>query len=293
MNRHAYLIIIHNNFYNFEKLIQMLDDERNDIYVHVNKKVKNFDFDKYKAMVKKSKLTFSKKRVAIFWGSPLLLEAEMILLDLAYKSDNYSYFHLISGADLPIKSMDYIYDFFESKNGNEFVDFDTISRVEWLDYYYPLLQAEKYCKKNRLIYYIYERASVAIVNAQKKVKIHRTKAYSVKPEKGSNWFSITSDFAAFCIERYYRKYRRLFKYTILPEENFVQMMINEGGYRDRLYSGGNMRLIKWDGGNSPLTLDIDDYDEIMQSGCLFARKFDGDNKVEVIDKLFKMIKEIK
>ena len=44
MQKHAYLIMSHNDFYILEKLLRLLDDRRNDIYVHIDKKVKNFDF---------------------------------------------------------------------------------------------------------------------------------------------------------------------------------------------------------------------------------------------------------
>ena len=42
MGKHAYLIIAHNNFYILKKLIALIDDERNDIYIHIDKKTKNF-----------------------------------------------------------------------------------------------------------------------------------------------------------------------------------------------------------------------------------------------------------
>ena len=45
MKKHAYLILAHNNFYCLERLLKLLDDERNDIFLHVDKKVKNFDSD--------------------------------------------------------------------------------------------------------------------------------------------------------------------------------------------------------------------------------------------------------
>ena len=48
MNKHAYLIIAHNNFYILEKLILLIDDIRNDIYLHIDSKVKNFNFDHFK-----------------------------------------------------------------------------------------------------------------------------------------------------------------------------------------------------------------------------------------------------
>lgn len=43
--KHAYLIMAHNNFYILEKLLRLLDDSRNDIYVHIDKKVSEFDFE--------------------------------------------------------------------------------------------------------------------------------------------------------------------------------------------------------------------------------------------------------
>ena len=48
MGKHAYLIMAHNEFYILEKLLKLIDDERNDIYLHIDKKAKNFNFDKIK-----------------------------------------------------------------------------------------------------------------------------------------------------------------------------------------------------------------------------------------------------
>ena len=56
MKKHAYLIMAHTQPELLKKLLQMLDDERNDIYLHIDKKVKNFDFDKFKNIAKKSKI---------------------------------------------------------------------------------------------------------------------------------------------------------------------------------------------------------------------------------------------
>ncbi len=39
-SKHAYCIIAHNNFNQLQILIDMLDDARNDIFVHIDKKVK-------------------------------------------------------------------------------------------------------------------------------------------------------------------------------------------------------------------------------------------------------------
>lgn len=44
--------------------------------------------------------------------------------------NKYFRYHLISGADLPIKSQDYIHDFFEKNADYEFVHYDTEERLK-------------------------------------------------------------------------------------------------------------------------------------------------------------------
>lgn len=38
MKKHAYLIIAHNNWKILERLLILLDDNRNDIYLHIDRK---------------------------------------------------------------------------------------------------------------------------------------------------------------------------------------------------------------------------------------------------------------
>lgn len=58
MKKHAYLIIEHKDNFVLETLIELLDDSRNDIFIHIDKKTKNFNFEKYKNKVKFSKIYF-------------------------------------------------------------------------------------------------------------------------------------------------------------------------------------------------------------------------------------------
>lgn len=50
--KHAYLIIAHNDFDILEKLLVLLDDDRNDIFIHIDKKVKSFDFEYFRNKTK-------------------------------------------------------------------------------------------------------------------------------------------------------------------------------------------------------------------------------------------------
>lgn len=40
-DKHAYLISVHQKPMQLKKLVQVLDDERNDIYVHIDKKARD------------------------------------------------------------------------------------------------------------------------------------------------------------------------------------------------------------------------------------------------------------
>src|SRR5665647_2704495 len=131
--KHSYLILAHNNYYILERLIKLLDDDRNDIFIHVDKKVVGFDEGYFLKQVKKSALFFIQPRVDVKWGHITFVEAEFLLFRRAYEHGQYSYYHLISGVDLPIKSQDYIHSFFDQNNGKEFlgISIDSKSDIEY------------------------------------------------------------------------------------------------------------------------------------------------------------------
>ena len=116
-SRHAYLIMVHKDMYSFEKLLQLLDYELNDIYVHVDLKCKNFNYDLYKSLINKSKLIFIEDRYSVIWGGVSQIDAELSLLKTAQKNGNYSYYHLMSGSDLPLESPRKIHQFFNENDG--------------------------------------------------------------------------------------------------------------------------------------------------------------------------------
>ncbi len=65
--KHAYLIMAHNNFNQLKKLLELLDYEKNDIYIHIDKKSK-FDKSELVKDIKKSKVYFT-ERINVKWGS--------------------------------------------------------------------------------------------------------------------------------------------------------------------------------------------------------------------------------
>ena len=56
--KHAYLIIAHNNWKQLSLLLSVLDDERNDIYIHIDKKSKNVPIDSLRKSVRNQNYIF-------------------------------------------------------------------------------------------------------------------------------------------------------------------------------------------------------------------------------------------
>ena len=114
----AYLIIAHNEPEVFGTLLGLLDDERNDIFVHVDAKADIAQFRRFET--ERSKLCFI-DRMSVYWGDESQVEVELRLLRSARSAGRYDYYHLLSGVDLPLKSQNYIHRFFAEHAGAEFV----------------------------------------------------------------------------------------------------------------------------------------------------------------------------
>lgn len=63
----AYLIIAHKNDLTFKTLLRMLDDARNDIFVHMDSKNKSYDPNEMQGMMKHANLYHS-ERTSVQWG---------------------------------------------------------------------------------------------------------------------------------------------------------------------------------------------------------------------------------
>lgn len=284
---HAYLIEAHKSDYTLETLLKLLDDDRNDIFIHMDKKNDTFNENYFCNLLKKSNLYFT-ERINVNWGAYSQIEAELILLETAINHRKYEYLHLLSGQDLPIKSQDYIHNFFHQNEGREFVrfqnsEFQQNDRVSYFHTFQEILPRD-----NRF----FNRINQIFLNIQKFLGIKRNK--NIIFQKGTNWFSITSDLAQYVLDS--RSWiRKTFKYTFCADEIFLQTLIINSEFKDRLYNKefnndliSIMRLIDWNRG-APYTFELKDIDEIASSSMLFARKFDASTDRDIIEKIYKQI----
>lgn len=112
----------HGNGHVLAHLIATLDHPDNDIFVHIDKKADKSLLIQH-ITPHSSRLFILNKSIDVHWGGYSLIEVEMLLFRTAMEYGRYDYFHLMSGQDLPIKSISKINAFFEANKGKEFISF--------------------------------------------------------------------------------------------------------------------------------------------------------------------------
>ena len=279
--RHAYLIAAHDKPAQLRTLLALLNHPDNDIYLHIDRKAAGFSEDELRAAAPDSRVYFA-PRLDARWGDEVFIDVIVSLLRMACVEE-HAYYHLLSGADLPLQSQDDIHAFFVAHAGQEFVDFDSetvdaamlrqrIGRWHSRQPLHPL------AKK------LYRVIEPLRLDLQKLFRVDRLKNCDVVFQKGAVWFSISHACAVFaCAEA--DKYRAHYQKSICADELWMQTVLVHSPFMEkRAFLGfgdecaATMRYVDWsEGGRSPRVLRIADYETLKNSGMLFARKFDSSN----------------
>lgn len=120
-DKHAYCIMAHGNWKQLQMLVNVIDDGRNDIYLHIDAKSLD-DYNKSGGVKTKFSGLILTESIDVRWSDVSLADAEVNLFKSVVDSgNNYSRVHLISGADLPLWPQNEIHDFFVNNN-DEFID---------------------------------------------------------------------------------------------------------------------------------------------------------------------------
>ena len=290
MNKHAYLIIAHNEFEVLKLLVKTLDDARNDIYIHFDAKCNSLPYLECNA----SGLYILTDRIDVRWGDYSQIETEMLLFEYAHNMQektgyNYLYYHLISGVDIPLKSQDYIHNFFNTHQGKEF-----------LGYFQGDLQLE--LRKKVQMYHLFPKnfskdikwtyrsiARAIFCRAQLCLGIKRNKDISCV--RGTNWVSVTNDFVEFILSKK-KEIKSRFHHTFCADEVYKHTLCWNSKFKGHIYNPTNealgcMREINWvitDSESFLPSFTMDNYERLKNSPMLFARKFDSAN-IDVVKRI--------
>ncbi|WP_461215923.1 beta-1,6-N-acetylglucosaminyltransferase [Lacticaseibacillus sp. GG6-2] len=274
-DKHAFLFLVREINEQALSVMEALDDDLNDFYIHVDAKTATLNEQLVQERIKRAGVFFV-PRVSVGWAAYSMVEAELNLLTAATASKTaYRYYHLLSESDFPLVTSQQLHKRLQDSD-REFVEFERVddqNTINRLRYYYPL--QERLGKKHGVAW-VGQKLLLVVEHIMRVNRLRHVKSIS-QIGKGSQWFSITDDFAKYIISRK-DLIKQLCKDTRAPDEVFIQTLALNSEFKDRIayMDQGNLRYIRWETGNSPQFLSHDDLDVMLRSDKLFARKF-GDS----------------
>ena len=276
--KHAYLILAHNEPALLSRLVDRLDDVRNDIYIHFDRKLSILPDIK----TQHAGLYILKDRVDVRWADVSMLEAEYKLFHAVVDSGSqYSHHHLISGVDLPLKNQDYIHSFFAQHQGKEFVGLHQRPMNSHADralhYWHPFTRS---FRGSGCVFAIKRILRYLVIQTQVLLGIRRNA--TIPFHKGGQWVSITRELIDYLLEQEDRAFT-IFSRTFGADEYFVPTLIWDTPFMERLFdatdeSRGAMRYIGWRADGQLIDFTSQDLPALQQTEYLFARKFNSRDK---------------
>lgn len=279
----AFLILAHSDFYVLERLVSLLDDVENDIYVHFDAKVHTLP----KLVVHYSRLFYTQKRIDIRWGDFSMLQGEYALWEEANSNGPYAFYHLLSGTHLPLKDQAEIRSFFDSYEGLSVIspltiknDASPFKMVRYNFFTRNFNYGQRW--QQRLSQFAWK----LIIRIQRILNIYRNR--DTVFYKSSQWVSLSEDAVNYLLEekkRICKKYR----YSFCCDEFFVPTELFASSELNGKIVESNHLLYCVFSGPSPKDISIDDLSALMESPYLFARKFSDRNK-RVADTVYESLK---
>jgi len=270
----AYLIMVHKNMAQFERLFRVIYNPSDCYLVHVDKKSDAAYHRAVRDLVRDypnaRKLEDS---VKVQWGGWTL--TELILRGIEHllrQADDWDYLVNLSGQDFPLKSTSEVRAFLAEQPG-----WNHISASDPAKGWPAAL--------SRTRYYWFSVPCLPIHRPIRVPLIKRRFLANAKPYIGSSWFELTRAFCEWLVSSPdVERFKRFYKHTVCSDEGFVQTVIMHSPFQDTVVND-NQRLIIWAGKSNPEILTWADRERLLSCGKLYARKFDPAVDGRILDDL--------
>ena len=269
----AYFIMVHHKPAQFGWLLDAIDDPDDLILVHVDMKSRlGLKADRRGIMAEVRRLCAGRPNVRILpsrftnWGGWSLSQMLLDTIAEALKADGgWDYFINLSGQCYPLKPMPVVKQTLAERGDVLHVELLRIADLPAYDWHHaasPMLELP--LKAFRRAGRQAEPNGFAVD--------HKGSQWVILPRVFCEWIATSSAVAP--IAKYLSR-------RLLSDELIMQALALNSPYRDRI-AGHYGREIYWPG---PRLITRDDLPVLIRSEALFARKFDAEVDVEVLDEL--------
>jgi len=284
--RIAHFILVHKDPVAVERLIKTLQHENFDFYIHVDKKANIKD---YLFLGKLPNVSFIKKRIDVIWAGYTLTKAMLVPMEeIIATGIQYDFINHLSGQDYPLKSPQYINDFFEGQKGKSFIysfnpDEDP---VFWKDHMFRITRWH-------MTNYRF-RGRFRVENLLNKIFPHRKFPLPYTVYGGaSGYWTISYECAKYVIDfmAAHPEVERFGKFMWGSDEVIIPTIVMNSPLKDTVVRDHCRYIYFPKGEANPKILTTDDFDTLKNSGKLFARKFDRKKDGRILDMLDELINQ--
>ena len=297
-----YLILAHKNPLQLSRMIERLDDGASKFFIHLDAKT---PIEPFAACLEGAHIRFIDKRERCVWGDFSIVQATIRLMEAASKEQGI--FILMSGQDYPIQSQGYINDFLERNKEFDFIEIEPLEE-KWkpkmvkdkLEHYHILHSEERgnsncyapfrHCsvfQKLRTLTHLL-KGRLSVKNFKLLCSLPKRVAPFERQYAGSQFWAF-SERTFYAVLHYIREHKAAlegyYKYTSSPDEIYFHSVL-----MDLVAKDSTIKL------KDPITyvnyfrknnvFITEDFEKLTsEKGKLFARKFDTDIDIEILNKL--------
>ena len=297
-----YLILAHKNPLQLSRMIERLDDGASKFFIHLDAKT---PIESFTACLEGGHIRFIEPRERCVWGDFSIVRATIHLMEAASKEQGV--FILMSGQDYPIQSQGYINAFLESNKGFDFIEIEPLEE-KWkpkmvkdkLEHYHILHSEERghsncyapfrHCsvfQKLRTLTHLL-KGRLSRKNFRLLCSLPKRVAPFERQYAGSQFWAF-SEQTFYAVLHYIREHKAAlegyYKYTSSPDEIYFHSVLMDLVAKDSTIKLKDpITYVNYFRKNNVFVTE--DFEKLSSAkGKLFARKFDTDIDIEILDKL--------
>jgi hypothetical protein len=274
----AYLIRAHYAPAQLGRLVDRLDSENAAFFIHISARTSGGTHSKMQQAVGERANVQWVERVATYYAGFSLVQSTIVGLQAIAAAEPTSHTVILSGQDYTARPTPEIEQFFQQQPGKSFVE------------HFALPVADKWPGEHggldRIRYRYFERINYKTRTLRLPI-LRRRFPPGLQPYGGGAWCALSHDAVRYITSFVDQKpdVVRFFRHVKIPDEIFMHTVLLNSPLRDTVV-GNDVHYIDWShGGAHPKTLGTEDYDRILESGKLFARKFDVRYDTTILDLL--------
>jgi len=278
----AYIILAHKYPEQLIRLIHRLNTEKASFFVHVDKKTDKIIYNQIVENLNGLSNVYFLNRNKAYWAffSSMLNPTVRGIDEMFKRNVPFDYVILLTGQDYPLKSNKQIEKVLQENKGKVFMRYHSIPSDCWINEKGGLDRIEY------RHFYFFDRHFI--------FPIKRKFPKVFKPYGGNAYWCLPKECAEYVrnLIKQNPSFFNFFKHVFAPEEIFFQTVILNSPFKDSVINN-DLRYIDWPDKNPshPKILCKEDFEKLLRSSSLFARKFDITVDADILDMIDKRICE--